>query len=82
MGYDFDEPTAADLAAIGTEQPLIDAEVAWLDAEISMLTADERGGTSEMDWQRLRRAESRVIRETLAYVAGRTTRRTDPRRAA
>ncbi|XVV14410.1 DUF6284 family protein [Actinoplanes sp. CA-131856] len=82
MGDHFDEPTAADLAAIETEQPLIDAEMAWLDAEISMLTADERGGTSEMDRQRLRRTESRVIRETLAYVARRHARSTDPRRAA
>jgi hypothetical protein len=67
-----DEPTAADLATIETEQPLIDAELSWLDAEITLLTADERGGRNPLDWQRLRRAEARVIRETLAYVAART----------
>lgn len=76
-----DEPTAADLAAIDLERPLADAEMAWLNAEISMLTADERGGLSPLDWRRLRRAEARVIRETFAYVAVRLTG-IDPRRAA
>jgi hypothetical protein len=75
------EPTAADLAAIETEAPLIDAELLWLDAEISMLDADERGGPTELDWRRLRRAEARVIRETFAHVARRTTR-PSPLRAA
>jgi hypothetical protein len=75
------EPTTADLAAIETETPLIDAEQAWLAAEISMLNADERGGPTELDWRRLRRAEARVIRETFAHVARLTTRPT-PRRAA
>jgi hypothetical protein len=75
------EPTAADLAAIATEQPLIDAELAWLDAEIAMLNADDRGGPTALDWRRLRRAEARVIRETFAHVARRTTR-PGPRRAA
>ncbi|MFI7547253.1 DUF6284 family protein [Actinoplanes sp. NPDC049599] len=67
-----DEPTAAELAAIETEQALIDAELSWLDAEITLLTANDRGGRNPLDWQRLRRAETRVIRETLAYVAART----------
>ncbi len=75
------EPTAADLAAIETETPLIDAEMAWLAAEIAMLDADERGGPTELDWRRLRRAEARVIRETFAHVARRTTR-PSPLRAA
>ncbi len=75
------EPTAADLATIETETPLIDAELLWLDAEISILDADERGGPTDLDWRRLRRAEARVIRETFAHVARRTTRPT-PRRAA
>jgi hypothetical protein len=75
------EPTAADLAAIETEKPLIDAELVWLDAEIRMLDADERGGPTDLDWRRLRRAEARVIRETFAYVARRTVR-THPLRAA
>lgn len=75
-----DEPTAADLAAIETEEPLITAEMAWLDAEITLINADERGGPSPLDWQRLRRTEARVIRETLAYVACRTS--AAPRRVA
>lgn len=66
------EPTAADLALIDAERPLIDAELAWLDAEITLLAADERGGPTDMDWRRLRRAEARVIRETFAHVARRT----------
>ncbi|SNY53680.1 DUF6284 family protein [Paractinoplanes atraurantiacus] len=80
INYD-DEPSPAELAAIEAEQPRIDAEVAWLDAEISILTADERGGPTALDWRRLRRAEARVIRETFAYLAGRSYRPT-PRRAA
>ncbi len=76
-----DEPTAADLAAIEAETPLIDAEWAWLDAEIAMLDADDRGGPTDLDWRRLRRAEARVIRETFAHVARRTSR-TGPLRAA
>ena len=66
---DIVEPSAADLAAIEVENPLIAAELDWLDAEISMLNADERGGPSPLDWRRLRRAEARVIRETFALVA-------------
>ncbi|OJF09793.1 DUF6284 family protein [Couchioplanes caeruleus] len=69
-----DEPAAAELAAIEAEEPLIAAEVAWLAAEIAMLDADDRGGPTVLDWRRLRRAEARVIRETFAYVAGRTRR--------
>jgi len=76
------EPTAADLAAIEAETPLIDAEMAWLDAEITMLSADDRGGPSALDWHRVRRAESRVIAETLAYVGRRRAIGPGPRRAA
>ena len=75
------EPTAADLAAIDAEAPLIDAELAWLDAEIALLNADDRGGPTDLDWRRLRRAEARVIRETFAHLARRTAR-PSPRRAA
>ena len=78
--YD-DEPTAADLAAIEAEQSLITAEVAWLDAEITMLGAMDRGKVSDFDRRRLRRAEGAVIRETFAHVA-RLTRSPGPRRAA
>ncbi|GID26837.1 DUF6284 family protein [Paractinoplanes brasiliensis] len=75
------EPSAADLAAIELERPLITAEMAWLDAEITMLSADDRGGPNSLDWRRLRRAEARVIRETFAHVA-RHVHRPGPRRAA
>ncbi|MFJ6166274.1 DUF6284 family protein [Micromonospora orduensis] len=71
------EPTAADLAAIDTEWPLIAAELDVLDAEITMLYAEDHGGPSPLDWRRLRRAEARVTR-----AATDTATRTDPRRAA
>jgi hypothetical protein len=79
---DLQEPTAADLAAIETEEPLITAELAWLAAEIAILDSDERGGSRDLDWRRLRRAEARVIRETFAYVAARRTCGTELDRAA
>jgi hypothetical protein len=56
---DDEEPTAAALAAIEAEWPLIDAELAVLDAQIRALTA--AGGPSPLDWRRLRRAERRVL---------------------
>lgn len=56
------EPTAADLAAIESEWPLIAAELDLLDAEITLLYAEDRGGPSEFDWRRKRRAEARVTR--------------------
>ncbi len=76
-----DEPTRAELAAIEAEWPRIAAEMDLLDAEIAMLYAADRGGPTPLDWRRLRRAEARVIRETFAHVARRTTR-TGPLRAA
>jgi hypothetical protein len=63
LDLDHDGPTAADLAAIEHEWPLIEAEIALVDAEIRVLTAPH--GPSPLDWRRLRRAEHRVIRETL-----------------
>jgi hypothetical protein len=78
---DMDEPSAAELAAIVAECPLIAAELDWLDAEITMLNADERGGPSPLDWRRLRRAEARVIRESFTYVA-RNISHPQPLRAA
>ncbi|PSK63071.1 hypothetical protein B0E53_04988 [Micromonospora sp. MH33] len=71
------EPTAADLAAIEVEWPLIAAELDVLDAEISMIYAEDHGGPSPLDWRRLRRAEARVTR-----AAADLTTRTDPHRAA
>ncbi len=72
------EPTAADLAAIDTEWPLIAAELDVLDAEITMLYAEDHGGPTALDWRRLRRAEARVTRA----AADLTARTTDPHRAA
>ncbi|WP_028182656.1 DUF6284 family protein [Salinispora arenicola] len=71
------EPTAADLAAIDTEWPLIAAELDVLDAEITMLYALDHGGPSPLDWRRLRRAVARVTR-----AAADLTARTDANRAA
>ncbi|MFJ6154270.1 DUF6284 family protein [Micromonospora profundi] len=71
------EPTAADLAAIDAEWPLIAAELDVLDAEITHIYADDHGGPTPLDWRRLRRAEARVTR-----AATDTATRTDPRRAA
>jgi hypothetical protein len=53
------EPTAADLAAIEAEWPLIEADLCVLDAQIRALSAE--GGPSLLDWRRLRRAERRVL---------------------
>jgi hypothetical protein len=78
---DVSEPSAADLAAIEAEEPLNTAEQAWLDAEISLLGAADRGEVSDLDRRRVRRAEQAVIRETLVYVA-RLTRSPGPRLAA
>jgi Family of unknown function (DUF6284) len=60
------EPTPEELAAIDLEWPLIEAEMAVVDAEIRMLTAV--CGPSPLDWRRLRRAEARVLREVIALL--------------
>ncbi|MGX4658062.1 DUF6284 family protein [Micromonospora sp. SCSIO 07396] len=73
------EPTAADLAAIEAEWPLIAAELDVLDAEITLLNAIDQGGPTALDWRRLRRAEARVTRAA-ADLADHA--RTDPHRAA
>ncbi|MEV4466373.1 DUF6284 family protein [Micromonospora echinofusca] len=64
------EPTAADLAAIDAEWPLIAAELDVLDAEITMLYAEDHGGPTALDWRRLRRAEARVTRAAAELAAG------------
>ncbi|WP_238162326.1 DUF6284 family protein [Micromonospora endolithica] len=56
---------------------MIAAELDVLDAEITMLYAEDHGGPTVLDWRRLRRAEARVTR-----AAADLTARTDPRRAA
>jgi hypothetical protein len=60
------EPTAADLAAIEREWPLIAAELDLVDAEITALCAGER--LSELDRRRLRRTERRVLAARRALV--------------
>lgn len=67
------EPTAADLAAIEAEWPLIDAELAVVEAEARILRP---GGPSPLDWRRLRHAERRVLAAWLRLMAVRTTTRT------
>ncbi|MEU7934310.1 DUF6284 family protein [Micromonospora echinofusca] len=64
------EPTAADLAAVESEWPLIAAKLDALDAEIALIYAEDRGGPTVLDWRRLRRAEAHVIR-TAAELAAR-----------
>ncbi|GAA4453031.1 DUF6284 family protein [Phytohabitans houttuyneae] len=58
-------PTVEDLAAITAEWPLIEAELDLLDAEIRIITTDDNA--SDLDWRRLRRAETRVLREATAF---------------
>ncbi|MDG4818268.1 DUF6284 family protein [Micromonospora sp. WMMD956] len=64
-------PTAADLAAIEQEWPLIAADLDLLDAEIAMLYAADDGGPTVLDWRRLRRAEARVTRAAAEVTARR-----------
>lgn len=64
------EPSATDLAEIEQESPLIEAEVLLLDAQIVVLTGD--AGPTELDWQQLRRAQRRVLREARALLAVRS----------
>ncbi|GAA1566734.1 hypothetical protein GCM10009789_20290 [Kribbella sancticallisti] len=54
-----EEPTAAELAAIELEWPLIAAELDLLDAEISRITAGP--AASPLDRRRIRRAQRRVL---------------------
>jgi Family of unknown function (DUF6284) len=56
---DLTGPTHAELRAIELEWPLIAAEMDLTDAEIRLLTAP--GGPSELDWQRVRSAERRML---------------------
>jgi hypothetical protein len=56
---DDDGPSAQDLAAIEREWPLIESELALLDAEISYITAGP--AVSALDRRRVRRAQRRVL---------------------
>ncbi|ROO50810.1 hypothetical protein EDC02_5668 [Micromonospora sp. Llam0] len=58
-------PTPDELAAIEREWPLIEAELALLDAEITALYVAD-GGPSQLDRRRVRRAGQRVMREAAA----------------
>lgn len=62
-------PSVDDLAAIEREMPLIEAEVLLLDAQITILCAEP--APSDLDWQRVRRAQKRVLREARALLAAR-----------
>jgi hypothetical protein len=54
-----EDPTAAELAEIEQEWPLIAAELDLLDAEISFINAGSAAST--LDRRRIRRAEHRVM---------------------
>lgn len=73
--YDFhagpEGPSVDDLAEIEREMPLIEAEVMLLDAQIAILCADP--APSDLDWQRVRRAQRRVLREARALLAARAS---------
>lgn len=71
MSTEATGPTAVDLDAIEQELPLIEAEVLLLDAQIIVLTREP--GPTELDWQRLRREQRRVLREARALLAVRST---------
>ena len=61
-----DEPTDAHLAAIQREERLLDAELALVDAELRILNAES--APTELDWRRLYRARTRVLREMVALI--------------
>jgi hypothetical protein len=64
-----DGPTAADLAEIEAEWPLIAAELDLLDADINLIYADDHGGPTVLDWRRKRRAEAKVTRVAAELAA-------------
>jgi hypothetical protein len=73
------EPTPAELAEIETEWPLIQAEIELLEAQIVILTGS--AAPNDLDRQRVRRAQRRVLREARALLAVRTEARPAVRRA-
>jgi hypothetical protein len=64
---DDDGPTDEDLAALAAEEPLIDAGIALVDAQIRAITAVD--GPTRLDLLRVRRAQVQVARAALAYQA-------------
>lgn len=79
---DDEGPTAQDLAALVVEEPLVEAEIALVDAQIQALAAED--GPTLLDLLRVRRAQARVAREVLVYQAAVTGRGSpaDARRVA
>jgi hypothetical protein len=63
------EPSAADLAAIESEWPLIEAELDLLNAQIAFINAGPNA--SVLDSRRIRRAAHRVV-EAARVLADRT----------
>lgn len=63
------EPTPEALAAIEAVWPLIEADMDVLDAEIAVINAADRGGPTELDWRRLRRAETRALAVAVELAA-------------
>lgn len=59
-------PTARELQAIEAEWPLISAELAVLDAEITCLQTGEQ--SSELSRRRLRRAQAALSRQIAAQA--------------
>lgn len=66
-------PSMAELAEIDAEMPLIEAEVDWLDAQITVL----RIGLNEVTRQMVRRAQRERLRAACTVLAARAAR---PRR--
>ncbi|WP_018638629.1 DUF6284 family protein [Parafrankia elaeagni] len=54
------EPSARELAAIEREWPLIAADLAVLDAEITILDTDAAGQVSDLAWRRLAHAHAQA----------------------
>ncbi|MEV5690709.1 DUF6284 family protein [Micromonospora globbae] len=68
---DLEGPSVDDLAAVEREMPLIEAEVLLLDAQIQVMCAEP--APSDLDWQRVRRAQRRVLREARTLLAARAS---------
>ncbi len=72
-----EDPTDAELASIDAEWPVIEAELAELDAVIRIVSASQEPSLIEV--QAYRRAQRRVLREMRVYLDAYATgeRRTD-----
>jgi hypothetical protein len=64
-----DGPSAAELAAIEDEMPLIEAEIDLVDVQIRIMQA--HGPVDDVTVQRLRRSRNAVVAETLRWYARR-----------